>query len=149
MDQGSTATAWWVLAGLMVIVELMTGSVYLLMMALGMGAAAVVAWLGVPLTAQFVAAALVGGGATTAWHLHVRRTSSQLPAHQDRDVNLDIGERVHVPAWQPGGVARVNYRGSLWQARLAPGAVAEPGLHVVIAVEANWLVLSPLGATAL
>jgi membrane protein implicated in regulation of membrane protease activity len=61
----------------------------------------------------------------------------------DRDVNLDIGERVHVAAWASDGTARVPYRGSTWQARLQPGALAAPGNHVVAAVEGNWLVLVP------
>jgi membrane protein implicated in regulation of membrane protease activity len=37
----------------------------------------------------------------------------------------------------------VPYRGSTWTARLAPGAAAAPGEHVVTAVEGNWLVLTP------
>ena len=41
------------------------------------------------------------------------------------------------------GTAQVRYRGSGWTARLAPGAPALPGEHVVSAVEGNWLVLLP------
>lgn len=144
MDLGSAATAWWVAAGVLVLVELFTGSFYLLMVALGLVAAALVAWLGGGTVVQLLTASLVGGSTTLGWHLHVRRRSSKLPAMRDRDVNLDIGERIHVGAWGADGTARVNYRGSSWQARLAPGAVAGPGPHVVIAVEANWLVLSPV-----
>jgi hypothetical protein len=38
----------------------------------------------------------------------------------------------------------VQYRGSA-SARLAPGAAAATGEHVVTAVEGNWLVLAPKG----
>ena len=71
---------------------------------------------------------------------------SDSAAHQNRDVNLDIGERVHVAAWSAEGTAQVRYRGSGWTARLAPGAPAVPGEHVVSAVEGNWLVLLPLSS---
>jgi membrane protein implicated in regulation of membrane protease activity len=37
----------------------------------------------------------------------------------------------------------VSYRGSIWAARLQPGAPALPGEYVVAAVEGNWLVLAP------
>jgi membrane protein implicated in regulation of membrane protease activity len=93
---------------------------------------------------QLLVAAVVGGGATALWHW--RRVSSAgpaLPTAEDRDVNLDIGERVNVPAWASDGTARVSYRGSTWAARLQPGAPAVPGEHVVAAVEGNWLVLAP------
>ena len=59
-------------------------------------------------------------------------------------MNLDIGERVHVDAWAADRTARVQYRGSAWTVRLAPGAVAAAGEHRVEAVEGNWLVLAPL-----
>ncbi len=141
----SATTAWCVAAGVLVVAELLSGTVYLLMLSLGMGAAAVAAQLGAPGSGQLIAAALVGGGTTLLWHWRVRRRGPSLPAGRDRDVNLDIGERVQVQAWEPGGLARVNYRGSTWSARLAPGAVAAPGWYIVIAVEANSLVLAPAG----
>jgi len=67
-------------------------------------------------------------------------------AAQNRDVNLDIGERVHVTRWAADRTARVQYRGSGWTARLAPDAQPQAGEHVVTAVEGNWLVLTPLPA---
>ena len=60
-----------------------------------------------------------------------------------RDINLDIGERVHVAGWGADRTARVSYRGSIWSARLQPGAPAYSGEHIVAAVEGNWLVLVP------
>ena len=59
----SASTFWWVAAGVAVAVELATGTFYLLMIALGLAGAAVVAMLGMGLTAQIVSAALIGGGA--------------------------------------------------------------------------------------
>ena len=140
----STPTAWWVLAGLLVAAELATGTFYLLMFALGLAAAALAAHAGLALTWQLLAAALVGGGATLVWHLHRRRSAGDaVPLAADRDVNLDVGERVQVQAWAGDRTTRVSYRGSVWNARLDPAAAPATGLHRVAAVEGNWLVLAP------
>ena len=144
----SSASVWWVAAGIAVAAELATGTFYLLMIALGLAAGAVATHLGTSQPIQLVVAALVGGGATAIWHW--RRVSTAPPAvptASDRDVNLDIGERVHVTAWADDRTARVSYRGSTWTARLQPGAPAAAGEHVVAAVEGNWLVLAPRAAS--
>ena len=75
--------------------------------------------------------------------LHFDEEYAKLLAASNRDVNLDIGERVFVQEWSANRTARVQYRGSLWEARLAPGAAADSGEHLVSAVEGNWLVLVP------
>jgi len=86
---------------------------------------------------------VLGGGATAAWHLRRSREPAPPPAAANRDVNLDIGERVQVEAWGSDGTARVSYRGTQWTAQLAPGAARMAGEHRVAAVEGNWLVLAP------
>ena len=63
------STIWWLLTGSAVAVELLTGTFYLLMLAIGLAAAAVAAHLGLPQTGQLVVAAIVGGGAVVGWHL--------------------------------------------------------------------------------
>ncbi|MEO8154921.1 MAG: NfeD family protein [Rhizobacter sp.] len=137
------APFWWVLAGLAVAAELATGTFYLLMVALGMAAAAVAAHLGLSSSLQIATAAIVSGGATVLWHWRRMQRPSPGPAAENRDVNLDIGERVTVTAWGADRTARVSYRGSTWTARLQPDAVAQAGEHVVKAVEGNWLILAP------
>ena len=144
----SAATFWWVAAGLAVAAELATGTFYLLMMAAGLAAAAVAAHLGLPLAGQIVTAALVGGGATALWHWRRSKQPTSAPARENRDVNLDIGEHVHVAAWAPDRTTRVTHRGSQWTARLAPGATPAGGDYVVSAVEGNWLVLAPAAGTS-
>ena len=138
------STFWWVAAGVAVAAELGTGTFYLLMIAAGLAAGAIAAHLGAGANAQVVAAALVGAAATVAWHwARTRRMAVAPPTPANRDVNLDVGERVHVDRWGADGTARVQYRGTGWNARLAPGAPARPGPHRVAAVEGNWLVLAP------
>jgi membrane protein implicated in regulation of membrane protease activity len=140
----SPATFWWIAAGIAVAAELATGTFHLLMIALGLAAGAIAAHLGAGLPLQMVTAAAVGGGATALWRWQRRgQSADELPAGRNRDVNLDIGGRVHVAAWASDRTAQVQYRGSQWTARLQPGAAALPGDHVVAAVEGNWLILSP------
>jgi membrane protein implicated in regulation of membrane protease activity len=140
----SVATGWWVAAGLAVAAELATGTFYLLMVGLGLAAGAIAAQLGLATPMQIVAAAIVGGGASAFWNWRRRKYGGvHRAARENRDVNLDIGEHVHVDAWAGDRTTRVQYRGSSWGARLAPGAVPEAGEHTVTAVEGNWLVLSP------
>jgi membrane protein implicated in regulation of membrane protease activity len=143
----SSANVWWVLAGLLVAAELLTGTFYLLMVALGMAGAAIAAQLGFAFTPQLLTAALVGGGATAVWHWHRARQPRSAPAHLNRDVNLDIGERVKVTAWDADGTARVSYRGSEWSARLAADSDNAAGDYIVTAVEGNHLVLTAQVAT--
>ena len=137
------ATWWWVAAGIAVAVELGTGTFYLLMIAVGLAAGALAAHAGAAEPLQFVVAAAVGGGAVAAWHLTQGRKAHRPTTRSDPDVNPDIGELVHVDAWEADGSASVQYRGSTWTARLQPGAAAQPGEHRVAAVEGNWLVLAP------
>ena len=97
------STIWWLLTGAAVAVELITGTFYLLMLSIGLAAAALAAHAGGGVSVQLVTAALVGGGAVTAWHLS-RGKRPQAPAAQaNRDVNLDVGETVHVEAWNADG----------------------------------------------
>ncbi len=135
------ATFWWVTAGIAVAAELATGTFYLLMIALGLAGAAVAAHLGLGLAGQLVVAAVVGGGAVVVWHLRRARAPASLPASQNPDVNLDIGQRVHVSSWHRDGTAQVHYRGANWSARFQGGETPGPGDYVIRAIEGSQLIL--------
>jgi membrane protein implicated in regulation of membrane protease activity len=139
----STATLWWVGAGVLVAAELATGTFYLLMLALGACAGAIAAHFGATLTLQIVIAASVGGVATLLWHWGRARQPQSAPATANRDVNLDIGERVHVGAWNADATARVQYRGAQWSAQYGGPDTPRPGDHFIVAVEGNRLIVAP------
>lgn len=141
MDIG-TAVTWWIAAGVLVAVELATGSFYLLMIALGAAAAAFAAHVGLSFASQLVVGALVGGGAVFVWHLRRQRQPQAAQAQANRDVNLDIGERVRVVEWQSDGTASVQYRGAQWSARYAGQGAPVPGEFVIREVEGSRLVLA-------
>ena len=139
----SASSLWWTAAGVAVVIELLTGTFYLLMMALGLAAAAVSAHIGYSSTAQIITAAAVGGGATALWHFKRASHPRSAPVRENRDANLDIGERVMVDSWAQDGTTRVSYRGSVWTARMRAGTAPQTGAHTVSAVEGNWLELTP------
>lgn len=141
-----SATAWLIAAGVMVGVELFTGTVYLLLLALGLGCAALAAWAGASGAAQMVTAAGVGGGAMLALRAWRQRRAPPHPQDAaDPAQHLDIGQRVHVARWRADGTATVQYRGAPWTARCAtlpvPGGATD---GVIVAVEGTALVVRPL-----
>ncbi|MBA3771554.1 MAG: NfeD family protein [Ramlibacter sp.] len=138
------STIWWLLAGSAIAVELVTGTFYLLMLAIGLAAGAVAAHAGLPLSGQLIAAALVGGGAVAAWHLKRGKRPDEPIASSNRDVNLDIGETVHVDAWNADGTASIKYRGASWTVVAAAGAMHGTGPHRVREVIGNRLVVEKI-----
>ncbi len=140
----AASTLWWVLAGAAVALELVSGTFYLLMLALGLAAGALAAHAGAGVPVQLVAAALVGGGAVGAWHLVRGRRPAGLEARANPDVNLDVGETVTVDAWHADGTAQVRYRGAQWTVSHAPGSAPSTGLHRVREVVGNRLVVEKI-----
>ena len=138
------STLWWVLSGLAVGIELLTGTIYLLMLATGMAAAAISAHLGASIVVQMVVAAVVGGGAVFAWRwTHPAPTQNEF-AQADSNVNLDIGQVVEVNEWHPDGTATVHYRGAQWTAVHRPGTPAEPGQHRVTELVGSKLMVEKI-----
>jgi membrane protein implicated in regulation of membrane protease activity len=137
----SQPNLWWLAVGALVALELVTGTFYLLMLALGGAAAAIAAYAGAGASAQIVCAALVGGGAVALWHVRRARHGTELPAQTNPNVNLDIGELVQVQAWNPDGTAQVQYRGAAWTAIHRSGVSPAPGKHRVAELVGNRLLL--------
>ena len=138
------STIWWLLTGAAVAVELVTGTFYLLMLAIGLAAGALAAHAGAGSTVQIVTAAVIGGGAVAGWHLKRGRQPAAAAASANRDVNLDVGEIVHVDAWNPDGTATIKYRGANWTVIPEGGAVQTTGAHRVREVIGSRLVVEKI-----
>ncbi|MCB2017544.1 MAG: NfeD family protein [Hydrogenophaga sp.] len=135
------STLWWLLAGALVALELLSGTFYLLMLALGAVAGALVAHAGAQVSAQIIGAALVGLFAVVLWTWMRRKRPGEPSARAQRSVNLDVGEIVTVQEWMPDGTAQVRYRGAQWSAVLTPGAPPDPGSYRVTELVGNRLLV--------
>jgi membrane protein implicated in regulation of membrane protease activity len=137
---------WLIMAGTLVILELFSGTFYLLMVAIGMSAGALVASLGGMLWQQLLVAAVVGASATLSLQRSKVGKAVREDASRDPNINLDIGQKVAVSAWheQIGTPprARVHYRGAHWDVELAPGNVAAPGEFTIVEMRGSRLILS-------
>jgi len=138
------STIWWLLAGAVIALELLTGTFYLLMLSLGLAGAAVAAHLGATMPVQLVVAAVLGGGFVVGWRGYKKHQPPALPAGANRDVNLDIGETLHIDAWHEDGTSTARYRGANWTVSLRTGAASSPGLHRIVEVVGNRLVVEKL-----
>ena len=139
----SESTIWWLLAGAAVGIELVTGTFYLLMLAIGLAAAAVASHLGLPLTWQLVVAAIVSGGAVVLLHTLRSEQPNKQPAQSNADVHIDIGEPVFVEVWNTDGTTSVKYRGSSWAA-ITHGSAPTAGQHRIKELLGNRLVLEKI-----
>ncbi|MDI1245838.1 MAG: NfeD family protein [Rhodoferax sp.] len=138
------STLWWLLAGGLIALELLTGTFYLLMLSLGVAGAAIAAHLGASVTVQLVVAALLGGGFVVAWRSYKKQQPPALPAGANRDVNLDIGETLHIDGWDDDGTSTAKYRGATWTVSLRTGAVSGAGLYRIVEVIGSRLVVEKL-----
>jgi len=133
---------WFGTAGLIVILELVSGTFYLLMIAIGVAAGGLAAWLGFGFSLQLLVAAVVGVLGVAALHRsRFGYRARTIDAARDPSVNLDIGQTIQVPAWQDGA-ARVMYRGALWDVELAPGGTPSPGQFTIREVRGSRLIVA-------
>lgn len=128
----------------MVALELFTGTFYLLMLTVGVVAAALAAMAGFGLTAQLLTAAAVGTAAVVGWHLKKLRHAKGLTSNALQDGNLDVGEIVHIEQWLPDGTAQVKYRGAQWAAIHRTGVIPAPGQHRVAELIGNRLLVDKM-----
>ena len=140
------STLWWIAAAVLVIAEMLTGTVYLLALAAGLMAGALAAHAGLSMTVQLLIAAAIGVGSTLVWHFSKTRQSraQNKPATFNADVNQDIGAQVQVDAWNADGTAQINYRGAQWTVLARHGADHLIGSHRVKEVIGNRFVVEKI-----
>ncbi len=105
----------WLLVGFgLVIVELLTGTFYLLMLGVAAFCAAAAAYFGQGFDVQVIVAVAAAAAGCYGVHLHhTRNAKAQMPS-------VDAGQPANFESWidQGGGLARVRYRGASWDARI-------------------------------
>jgi membrane protein implicated in regulation of membrane protease activity len=130
------ALLWAVIGLVLVIVELLTGTFYLLMLGIAAFGAAGTAWLGYDFAVQVIVAAVVAGVGCYAVHVYRERNKAEQMAP------IDAGMPASFESWTDAGarLARVRYRGASWDARVEGGEALEPGATVyVVAADGNTL----------
>lgn len=136
---------WFVIAGTLVVLEMFTGTFYLLMVGVGFAAGGVTALAGGTGTVQLAVAAFVGIIATYGLRKSRWGSEARRDAARDPDVNLDIGQSLVVDAWggEEGGsrTARATYRGAEWDIELERGVPATPGTYVIREVKGSRLIV--------
>ena len=127
---------WWILAAVLVGVELTSGTFYLLVYGLAAAAAGLAAWLGAGMVSQLLTAGVIAALGTLTLRHWKRNTDHPESAVQD----MDIGQTVEIETWQ-GDRGKVKYRGALWDAEAESGSVDSTRPLVIRAVRGNMLVL--------
>lgn len=130
----SNSSLWLVLAGLLLIAELTTGTFYLLMVSLGALIGALMAYAGFGLSGQISVAAVFSVLATLGL-IFVRKQKKS----KDKDaIQLDLGNRVHIDVWHEDRRSSAQYRGASWAVEsLDP--TPQTGVHTIVAVEGTLL----------
>jgi membrane protein implicated in regulation of membrane protease activity len=132
-----TYVYWILLALLLVGLEIVTGTFYLLVIGIALAVGGAAAALGLALVWQFMFSAVTGVAGTVMLR---RWKSSQ--ASKTPEVGLDIGLPVKVIKWNDDGSARVLYRGAEWDAELESPDTPHEGILYIKSVHGSGLVLT-------
>ena len=130
------ALAWAIVAMVVVIAELLSGTFYLLMLGVAAFGAAGAAYVGQAFPVQCIVAALLAAGGCYAVHVYRSRSTPK------RMAPIDAGMPASFESWLDAGsrLARVRYRGASWDARVEGSEALEPGTTVfVLAADGNTL----------
>jgi len=128
---------WFLLALVLVGLEMATGTFYLLMVAIAMAVGGLVALLGATMRWQLILSALMVIAGTSA----LRRWKSG-QVEETVSASLDIGQPVRVIKWNDNGSARVFYRGAEWDAEVESADTPREETLYIAAVRGSGLVLT-------
>lgn len=133
---------WFGVAAVFLLLEMATGTFYLLLVALGLVASGIAAYADLSLTWQIISGLVVSLIGLIVLHRY-RQSKGHVPTQSNPDVVQDIGQSVTVNAWDENGQASVFYRGASWSARIDVDQPAQPGEHYIQAVQGLTLILRP------
>lgn len=104
---------WFLLALLLLAMEMLTGTFYMLILSVAVGIGGLVAWLGLDVPVQ-ITCSVVAGMIGVVIVRRLRSAGAAKPVEQ----NLDIGHTVRLLTLHDDGTARVHYRGAEWDAEI-------------------------------
>ena len=133
----TTYWIWWVLAAVLVGAELFTGTFYLLAVGVAFVLGGAVAWLGGSTPVQMLIGGVFAVAGTVAAHQWRKRRAMPTP-----QPGLDVGQEVQVLAWNDNGTARVNYRGTQWDATVASPSEARAQTMYIVDTRGSTLVIA-------
>jgi membrane protein implicated in regulation of membrane protease activity len=128
---------WFLLALVLLGLEVATGTFYLLVLSLAMAVGGIAALLGLGMPAQLV----VGALAAVAGIIVLRRWKGTRVSDAASQ-NLDTGLPVKVLAWHDDGTARVYFRGAEWDAELDTADSGREGTFYIKAMRGSVIILS-------
>ncbi|ETD71701.1 regulatory protein [Pelistega indica] len=137
---------WFTLAIVFLILEVLSGTFYLMFLAIAMFAAGLVAFFELSIYWQlgiFVLILLLG--VFVFKFFGIKSKSSLTTPTSDVNVNMDIGTVIYVNNWNMPRSTVVHYRGTQWQAVLAPNCTQDgvAGNYVISDINGVSLILTP------
>ena len=139
MVQMDIALAWLIAGFLLIIVELVTGTFYLLVLGIGALLAAAIGYAGGALVWQSIGAAVIAIVGVIWVRRHHRLN---VPTRMQ---GLDFGSPTLFESWvdRNSARARVKYRDAQWDARVTGDISGEPGeILYITATDGNTLTVS-------
>lgn len=134
---------WFGLAALALMGELATGTFYLLLVGLGLGAGGLAAALDASGEMALVACSAVILLGLVLLRMAGVLKKREVDSTSNADVNIDIGQHVLVEHWADERRTRVKYRGASWEAELDYGVERGLGRHVITGIRGATLVIAP------
>ena len=135
-------TIWFIAAAAVLIVELFTGTVYLLVVSAALFGAGLAALLTDSTAAAVMTAAVLS--ALGIWLVHGRlKQRGRLRAQEAAADDLDIGQSVQIVRRLHGDMYEVFYRGTHWQARASQQPVQTASTAVITGKNGNILLIRP------
>lgn len=128
---------WFLLALVLLGLEMVTGTFYLLVVAIAMAVGGLTALLTAGIAWQLILSALTGIAGTIVLRRWKSAHTGEAPS-----ASLDIGQPVKVIKWNDNGSVRVFYRGAEWDAELESSDMPHDATLYIAAVRGSGLVLT-------
>lgn len=128
---------WFLLALGLIMLELATGTFYMLVVGLAFAVGGFAAYFGLSFPTQLTLSGLAGVVGTLILR-RMRRDKVSAEPNQ----SLDIGQAVQSVVWQQNGSARVFYRGAEWVAEAESSDTPREGTLYIKALRGSTLILT-------